>query len=118
MAENITIKLGRDEIVLKPSMQAMRAISRQYNGLANARQALVAENFDAVAFIIRVGSGMREREARDLDDKIFETGILSNNLLMQLINYVAMLGNRGEPINFNDEEEDRKDKDSNRGDME
>jgi hypothetical protein len=102
---NVTIKLGNEEIVLKPSMQVARIVSRQFNGFANARAALVAENFDAVAFIIRHGSGMRDREARDLDDKIFEQGLLNGDLLMQLINFVAMLGNRGQPIQLTDEEE-------------
>lgn len=103
--QNVVIKLGHEEITLKPSMQAMRMISRQFNGLANARQALVSENFDAVAFIIRIGSGMKDREARELDDKIFQAGMLGNELLMQLINYVAMLGNRGRPIQLTDDED-------------
>ena len=107
MAENntITIKLGEEKITLKPSMQAMRMISRQYNGLANARAALVQESFDAVAFVIRIGSGMKEREARELDEKVYRAGILGGDLLMQLINYVAMLGNRGQPIQLTDNED-------------
>jgi hypothetical protein len=101
--QTVTISLSGEEIVLKPSMQATRMISRQFNGMQNARTALAQENFDAVAFIIRIGSGMKDRDARDLDDKIYSNG-LTGDLLVGLINYVAMLGNSGKPIVLNDEE--------------
>jgi hypothetical protein len=102
--ETINIKLDGEEIILKPSMQAARMISRQFNGMQNARTALTQENFDAVAFIIRVGSGMKDREARDLDERIFANG-LSGELLVALINYVAMLGNRGKPVVLGEDNE-------------
>jgi len=103
--DTITIKLDGEEIVLKPSLQATRMISRNFNGLGAARQALVAENFDAVAFVIRMGSGMKDREARDLDEKIYREG-LTGDLLVQLIQYVAMLGNKGKMMNFGADEND------------
>ena len=103
----VVVKLGDEEIVLKPRVEAMRAISRQFNGLKLARDAIVAENFDAVAAIIRIGSGMRDREARDLDDKIFAEG-LTGDLLVGLINYVAMLGNKGQPVTLGMEEDPKK----------
>ena len=109
---NIVVKLNEEEIVLKPSVTAMRMISRQYGGLNPARQMLVAENFDAVVFIIRVGAGMKDREARDLDDKVYETG-LTGDLLVQLINYVAMLGNKGKPIVLGEENDEAPKSDNN-----
>ena len=104
---NIVVKLSDKEYTLRPSVAAMRTISRQYNGLRNARDMLVAENFDAVVFIIRVGAGLRDnREVNELDERIYETG-LTGELLIQLINYVAMLGNRGQPIVLGEETESR-----------
>jgi hypothetical protein len=93
----IVITLGDDEIVLKPSLRAMTTISRQFNGLAGARNQLVAENFDAVTFIIRNGSGMDDRSARNLGDRVYENGV-TGDLLVGLIRYVAILGNGGKPI--------------------
>lgn len=112
MAELQTVKidLNGEEIILKPGMQAARMISRQFNGMQNARTALAQENFDAVAFIIRIGSGMKDKDARDLDEKIYATG-LTGELLVGLINYVAMLGNSGKPIVIGEEDEKETNKD-------
>ncbi len=99
----VTINLDGKDIVLKPSLGAFRMISRQYGGMQKARQQLTFEDFDAAAFVIRVGSGMTDREARRLDEMIYESG-LNGDLLMQLINYVAMLSNRGRPVILGEDE--------------
>ena len=90
----VTIMLEDEEINLEPSYRIMNLVSRQYGGLEPARARLAAENIDAMAFVIRYGSGMNDREARDLGERIYNSGV-SGELVVPLINYVVMLGNKG-----------------------
>jgi len=91
------VALNGVDLVLKPTLRAMTQISRQYGGLGKARSELVAENFDAIVFILRVGTGMSDRDARDLGDRVYANGITAE-LLVPLIKYVAVLGNGGKPL--------------------
>jgi hypothetical protein len=90
----VTIMLEDEEIILEPSYRVMNLVSRQFGGLEPARGRLAAENIDAMAFVIRYGSGMNDREARDLGERIYNSGV-SGELVVPLINYVVMLGNKG-----------------------
>lgn len=102
MASKITsgecvVYLGGDEIVLRPTLRATTQISRTYGGMAKARQALVDENIDAIAHILRLGGGMGDREAKDLTEKVWKNGI-TVELLVPLIRFVGILGNGGKPL--------------------
>ncbi len=94
---HVAILLDDEEIILKPSHRIMTQVSRQYGGLLEARSKLAAENIDAMAFVIRVGSGMNDRDARDLGERIYSSRI-TGQLVVPLINYVLILGNGGHPL--------------------
>ncbi len=96
-SRQVTIMLEDEEIILEPSYKIMNLVSRQYGGLEPARARLAAENIDAMAFVIRYGSGMNDREARELGERIYNSGV-SGELVVPLINYVVMLGNKGESL--------------------
>ena len=100
----VPITLDGDEIVLRPTMRAMTQISRTYGGLAKARTEIAQENIDAIAYVIRVGAGMNDRDAKDLGDRIFATG--TADMIVPLIRYVAILGNGGKPLEGDDEVDD------------
>ena len=93
----IPINFNGEDLVLRPTLRAATTISRQFDGFANARQALVRENHDAVVFILRLGLNLSDRDARDLPEKVYENGITAE-LLIPLIKYVAVLGNGGRPL--------------------
>lgn len=93
----VIISLNNEEIVLHPTMRAAMMISRQYSGFAKARQLIVDENFDAVVFVIRIGSNMNDKMARKLDERVWENG-LDVELLVPLIKYIAILNNGGRPL--------------------
>ncbi len=99
----VSISFDDEELVLRPTMRAASTISRQFDGFANARAALVRENLDAVVFILRQGLNLSDRDARDLPDRVFKNGITAE-LLIPLIRYVAVLGNGGRPIDEEEEE--------------
>jgi hypothetical protein len=86
-----------ESYVLRPTSRAWQVISRQYQGLAKARQMILDENADAIVFIVRVGTNMSDRDARNLSDKIWENGI-DIDLLVPLIKYIAILNNGGRPL--------------------
>lgn len=96
-AGEMPVTLNDDELILKPTLRAMTAINRQFSGLANARQQLVAENFEAVVFILRYGLNLTDQAAKDLPDRVYQNGI-TGELLVALIKYVAILGNGGKPL--------------------
>lgn len=96
-AGEVPVMLGDAELVLKPTLRATATISRQFGGLAKARAELVAESFDAAVFVLRAGTNMADREARDLPDRVYANG-LTADLLVGLIRYVAVLGNGGKPL--------------------
>lgn len=96
-AGEVSVTLNGEELVLKPTLRAMTMISRQFSGLAEARRQLVSENIDAVVYILRTGAGLSDKEARGLDEKVFQNGITAD-LLVPLIRYVAIVGNGGKPL--------------------
>ena len=97
LSGEVSIVLNEEEFWLKPTIRAATSINRQFDGFANARAALVRENFDSVVFIIRLGLNLSDRDARDLPERVYKNGITAE-LLIPLIKYVAILGNGGRPL--------------------
>lgn len=100
----IAIILEDEERILKPTLRALSAISGRFNGLARARQALVDQDLDATVFIIRHGLNMTDREAKNLPQVVFENG-LTEELVIPLIKYTAILANGGKPLPDQPEDE-------------
>jgi hypothetical protein len=96
-AGETVVTLNGEDLVLRPTLRAVTQISRLYGGLAKARAELVAENLDAVVTILRLGTGMSDRDAKDLGERVYQNGITAQ-LLVALIKYVAVLGNGGKPL--------------------
>jgi hypothetical protein len=82
---------------LRPTMRAASLISTQLKGFAGARNAVVSEDFDAVGFIIVVGANLKDKEARQLPNEVWENG-LTRELLFPLMEYLAILNNGGRPL--------------------
>ncbi len=99
----VEIVLNKEEFTLKPNYLAASAVSRQFDGYGNARAALVRENFDAAVFVIRVGLNLSGKDARDLPERVYKNG-LTAELLIPLIEYVAILENGGRPVEISNEE--------------
>ena len=93
----VSVVINEEEFWLKPTLRAATSINRQFDGFANARNALVRENFDSVVFILRMGLNLSDKDARDLPDRVYKNGITAE-LLIPLIKYVAILGNGGRPL--------------------
>ena len=83
--------------VLRPTMRKHSIVSRRFGGIGKAREALQAEDFDAIVFLIRNGTDMTDKDAKNLDDKIWQNGI-DIDLLLPLYRYIAILNNGGRPL--------------------
>lgn len=93
----VEITLGGTPRVLRPTLNAMQALSRSHNGLAGVRDALVRQDTDAICNVLFHGMGLKEGERKDLPKILYKNGI-SGELLIALIKYVAILGNGGKPL--------------------
>ena len=100
------VSFDGQDLWLKPTIRAAQAINRQFDGFANARAALVRENFDATVFVLRMGLNLSDRDTKDLPERVYKNGMTAE-LLISLIKYVAILGNGGRPLP--DEPEDNLD---------
>jgi len=96
-AGDVVVSINGEEKVLRPTLRALTMISAQYNGLAKARELIVAQDFAAAVFIIRHGLNLNDREAKALPDDIYENG-LTADLLIPLLRFVGVLANGGKPM--------------------
>jgi hypothetical protein len=94
----VVVDLETKQYVLKPTINAWRTISRQYGGMAQARANLVAENVETMIFIIRIGSGLPDKQLRNLDEEVFKAGIKAETVLIPLLRYMGILANGGRPL--------------------
>ena len=94
---DVTITINGADRTLKPTLRALSTISGQFNGLAKARELLVAQDFATAVFVIRHGLNLSDREARTLPDEIYENG-LTADLLIPLLRFVGVLANGGKPL--------------------
>lgn len=97
-AGEVVVTLGEKEYVLKPTINAWRTINRQYNGLAQARANLVSENVETMIFIIRVGSGLPDKQLKNLDEEVFKAGTSVEFIIVPLLRYMGILANGGRPL--------------------
>lgn len=96
-AGNVTITLNGTDRTLRPTLDAITRISTQFGGLAKARDALVSQDFAATVFVISAGLNTAPKQVKALQDDVFANG-LSAELIVPLINYVAILANGGRPL--------------------
>ncbi len=96
-AGDVVITLAGEQRVLRPTLRAITMISAHFGGLAKARDALASQDFQAVFQVVRWGLNASDKEAKDLPQQIFETGIISD-LLVPLIRYIGILANGGKPM--------------------
>ena len=97
-AGDVKITLDDTEVTLKSTLRAVQMISAHFvpNGLAGARQALVAQDFNAAVAVIRHGLNLADTQAARLPERVWRN--FNVPLVMQLIRYVSLLANGGKPL--------------------
>lgn len=90
----VTLTLGRDTFVLRPTLNAFMQLPRLYAGYVPLIQRLAAQDVEAMVSTIRVGANLSGRAAEIVPKRIFEAGI-TGELIGALIKYVDVMANGG-----------------------
>lgn len=93
----VVITLGEREYVLRPTLNAIRTLSRQNGGMQAVFQHIVRRNFDGLVSIIKVGASVPDKDDTDLAQRVFRAGI-NDKLMMPLVDYLQILENGGKPL--------------------
>lgn len=95
-AGNVEIELNGETVVLRPNLKAAQNISRAKGGIMAAVDAVGKFDFDTMVNVIALGLGAEGKEARDLADKVYSTGMA--DLVAPVIRYLSILANGGRPV--------------------
>lgn len=91
-AGNVEIELDGEKVVLRPTLRAAQAISRQEGGIMAAVQALSKLDIDALTGVIAFGLG---KEPKDVADAVWRTG--AADLTPPAARFLTILANGGRP---------------------
>lgn len=107
MAETTAARLGAGDVeitldgqarTLKPTLKAAIAISRMTGGLAGAMARVSQLDFDVIVAIIRAGLDLSDVGAKDLEAKVYRSGVgFESGLANQVNSYLSNLANGGKP---------------------
>lgn len=86
-------QLHEETVTLRPSLNAMRVLSKRYDGFQPLIGALSRLDFDAFLTVIAVGAGIESKGIKVLEGKIFATGLI--NLLGDVSKFVVIVSNGG-----------------------
>lgn len=87
----MTVTLLDDEYTLKPTLDAVRKIEARFGGLRGALEALSGMSVEVCAIVIAAGAGLGQRQAKELPEAVFETGVA--DVTAQLLPYISVLMN-------------------------
>lgn len=104
-AGDVPITVGAESYVLRPTLEAALAISRQFGGIREALARVNNLDLDAVVSVIRAGIGATEaRRVKNLEAAVWGGGLLSGDgeLILALVNFLICLANGGKPSGARD----------------
>jgi len=70
-----TVTLEGEDYELRPTLAAYRQIQQRFGGLRGALEAIGKLNVDHLVAIIKAGAGLEKRDAKGLDEAVFNQGI-------------------------------------------
>lgn len=90
---SVTIEINGTEYELICNRKAAQTVSRKAGGLYTAMQQLIAVNLDTMKAVIVAGADLKNKDASDLDDAIWDHG--PSELIDPLVRYLNLLFNGG-----------------------
>ena len=90
------------QVVLKPSLHAVRTLSRKYGGLQQVIERILKVDFDVLVDVFEVGMQMplgNPKARSELEQSIYASGLLDvdGGLVTVATNYVSVLIHGGKP---------------------
>ena len=102
----VTIKVGDSEYTLKPSLAALKAITRRWKddgGLLGAINSMAMPDVEDIVFVIAVGVGMDRKKIAVVEQEIFDSGYITHAAAMA--EFMTLLANpTGREIDPDEEE--------------
>jgi hypothetical protein len=97
-AGDVPIVLDGETVKLTPNLRAAQTLSRVGGGLIELGQRVARIDVDAITTIITLGLGYggENPPPKDLDEKIFRSGLAK--LAAPCVRYLNVLGNGGRPL--------------------
>lgn len=106
---DISITLGDKDYVLRPTLEAALALSRQAGGIRAAITRVLELDLDVIIAVIRAGIGREAgKELRNLDRVIYEHGLLDaqGQLVARCVEFLTNLARGGRPASADEDSGD------------
>lgn len=97
---DVNLELGDHTLVLKPTLSAGLAISRQAGGIRGAIDKVMAMDLDTIVSVIRLGLGPKEaKRYPNLDELVYQSGLLGSQgeVLARLVEFLSNIARGGRP---------------------
>ena len=95
-AGDVEINFEGETKVLKPSVRAIREISRGADGITGAIQRVQKLEFETITLCLAVGLDLTDHGLDGFEDRVFKEGVAK--FTAPLITYLVRLSNGGRPI--------------------
>ena len=92
----VTVDLAGTTYTLRPTLQAARALGRDFGGFAPLLQRIRDLDLDAYVAVIVQGAALERREAKEVPDLVWQSGMI--DLLAPTTEFVMILANGGRPL--------------------
>ncbi|WP_062206794.1 hypothetical protein [Aureimonas sp. AU12] len=103
LSNDVEVELGGDTHLLRPSLKAATAISRQFGGLVGAMQAALNGNLDAFQFVVKTGIVTAKNiSTEDLKELVWSAGM--RKLSDPVSKYLTLLQNGGKDPDADEED--------------
>ncbi len=98
-AGDLKLELDGEEVVLKPSLGACTGICRAPGGIygpGSVAERLARCDLDTMAMLIRLGLGVGPSAIKELEERIYRTGLIVVRDVLQ--EFVVIVANGGRPL--------------------
>lgn len=100
-AGDVSIRIGDQDFVLRPTLEAALSLSRQDGGIVTTINAVANLSLDAVARVVRLGLGKQAERwpDRELERLLWQQGLTDRGRVVRpCIDFLMNLVNGGRPI--------------------
>lgn len=94
----VSLTLGDKEYVLRPTLAAIKALSRKHGGMRTVLEHISTQNFDGIVSVIKIGASVPDNEDAALERRVFNAGLTNDLLMGPVFTYWRVLQNGGKPV--------------------
>jgi len=87
----VVLSINGKDYTLTPTLEAFKKIQNRWGGIMQAIEACRGLSTEACAYIVAAGAKVGQREAKDLEQEIFEAGVVT--VTAPVVEYLSLLLN-------------------------